>query len=581
MANGLIMYVTAQTVRRQLHSPEARRQVADLLRSRGFDGVVIEGYRGGCVVPENELREVRDAFQAQGFDTLGGLMPVHGEGFGISAEGNELRLPSFCYSSEETVAALENVIRTSARLFRRVVIDDAFLTACRCGRCAANRRGRSWAVFRRDLLVSVAERWIAAARETRPDARLIVKFPQYYDRYHEFGYDPVRFPRIFDAVWQGTETRNPDTPAYGHVEPYEAYVNWRWMRECAGDKLECAWFDYLDCDEQLFYEQAVTTHLCAPKDITVFCYSEALVRGSMVGRVADALPVLRGLRDAAQDPVGVHVIKPPNSDGGRDLFLFDYLGMLGVPCVPALAIDSTMRSIIVPAHAAAGPGMAEAVRAALLTGRQVIATFDALTRMDVPLLELFGYDPKGITPGVTRVERFELGGAKYDTGAPCYISGDLAPVDAAVLAWATVSGCEAGLMRLPFITARTLATGGRAVVWNVGTFGADAFTIVERLNVPEPVPLLNLPKEVCDVLRAAATAPLGFTIKAPVRVATFLFRRHVVFVNYASVPAEIEVKGLPWRSGAILSDSANTACAENRVFLAPRSYAQIERAVAG
>ena len=573
------MYVTAQTLHKDLAASVARRAAATWLRQRGFRAVVLENYRGGCVVSEDSLKRARDDFQSEGFVTLGGLMPVHGEGFGVRAEGNELRLPTFCYSREETRAALEEVIVQAVRVFGTVVIDDAFMTACRCDCCDAARKGRPWDVFRRDLLVETARHWIAAAHQERSDARVVVKFPQYYDRYHLFGYDAERFPSIFDAVWQGTETRDPATLAYGYVEPYEAYVNIKWMQQCAGEKLEGAWFDSLDCDEQLFFEQAVTTSLGALPRITVFSYSEPFVTGSILGRIAASHAVLEKLHQLAAEPSGVHVVKPPNRDGGEDLFLFDYLGMLGIPCVPATHLETTMRSAIVTAHAVSLPNFSEMVRNALLAGRQVIATFDALRRMDVSLQGMFGYEPKGIMPGTTRVERFETAGSSYLVAAPCYVSGDLAPTDASVLIWAGTTGCEAGMIRIPFVTARTLSTGGRAVVWNLGTFGNDRFPIVERLNVPMPVPLLNVPKEICDALRAVATAPLGFAIKAPARVATYLFRRHAVFVNYSPVPAEIEVKGIPWKCETLLADSSNTGCTADRLLMAPRSFACVERVV--
>ncbi|MFH1268646.1 MAG: hypothetical protein ABIK89_23215, partial [Planctomycetota bacterium] len=326
MPNPLTAYVTAQTVSGEFRRPRALSRAVDLLRRAWVGRVVLEGYRGGFVASDQALDAARDRFEYEGFDTLGGIMPVHGAEFGKRSEGIETRLPTFCYTDEATIAALEHEIRRLARLFNEVVIDDAFLTSCRCGACEASRSGRDWGAFRRDLLSGVAASWVAAAREENPDVRLIVKFPQYYDRYHRFGYDADRFPAIFDAVWQGAETRDPATLAYGYVEPYEGYYNVAWMRACAGDRFEGAWFDSLDCDEQLFYEQAITTFLAAPKNVTLFCYSESLFGGGMMRRIAETLPALDALRTIAVNPTGVHVIHPPNSDAGRDHYLFDYLG---------------------------------------------------------------------------------------------------------------------------------------------------------------------------------------------------------------------------------------------------------------
>jgi hypothetical protein len=579
MVKGFTAYVTAQTVREELAEEVSRREATTLLRQGGFGAVILESYRGGLVIPEEELRGLRDFFRGEGFETLGGLMPVHGEGFGKPGVGVELRCDFFCYTDEATVLGLEQEIRKLARLFDQVVIDDAFLTSCRCRDCEAARGGRDWGVFRRSLLQGVAGRWMAAAHEENPGVRLTVKFPQYYDRHQRFGYDAEAFPRIFDAVWVGTETRDPSTLAYGYVEPYEGYFNVTWMRACAGAKFEGAWLDYLDCDDRLFQEQAVATHLAAPSRVTVFCYHRALFSSGRIARLGQTAAALEELREAARDPQGVAVIKPPNSDGGRDLFIFDYLGMLGIPCVAHTALRPGTRSAIVTAHAADDPDTAAAMARVLEQCGQVIMTVDALRRFgdNASVLDLFGYDPSGVGAVGTSVTAFELDGLSYETTRPVRLAGDLAPADAAVLAWATVPACEAGAFRIPLVTSKVHSGGGKAMVWNLGTFGHGDFLIEESLNVPTQTDLFRLPKGLLDFLRNSALAPLGFAIKAPSRVASFVFRGHVAFANYNPNPVEVQVSGLPWRSDALRSDSPNTACWGQNLLIAPRSYALIRR----
>ncbi len=579
MPNPLTAYVTAQTVSGEFRRPRALSRAVDLMRRAWVGRVVLEGYRGGFVASDQALGAARERFEYEGFDTLGGIMPVHGAEFGKRSEGIETRLPTFCYTDDATIAALEHEIRRLARLFNEVVIDDAFLTSCRCDDCEAARGGRDWGAFRRDLLSGVAVSWVAAAREENPDVRLIVKFPQYYDRYHRFGYDASRFPAIFDAVWQGAETRDPATLAYGYVEPYQGYYNVAWMKACAGDRFEGAWFDSLDCDEQLFYEQAITTFLAAPKNVTVFCYGESLFSAGMMRRIAETLPALEGLRTAAVNPAGVHVIHPPNSDAGRDHYLFDYLGMLGIPCVPATRLEQTMRSVIIPAHAASHPDIIAAIPKVLMAGRNVIVTLHALRRLaDSPsVLEFFGYHPSGIAERGARVERFDLLGSRVRATHPFHVAGDLEPLNASVLAWAEFEGCERGTIRVPLVTAKSFAGGGRAVVWNLDTFDETAFDIREPFNVPVKSELATLPIPVVDLLRQTATAPLGYTIKAPARVAVFVFAGHVVFVNYNPIPVEVVTDGLAWNPGSLKSDSPRTTCAKASIFLASRSYALLER----
>lgn len=576
MADTFTAYITAETLLDTLSAADALEESVALLQASHVSRVVLEGLRGSRCVPESTLVSFRDFYEGEGFETLGGLMPVYGEAFGEPAVGVETRFASYCFSREKTVAALEQEIRKLARCFKEVVIDDAFLTSCRCEVCEARRGERDWGAFRRDLLAEVGRRWVAAVHDENPEALLIAKFPQYYDRYHRFGYDAETFADVFDAVWQGTETRDPATLAFGYTQPYQGYFNYRWMSACAGEKLTAAWFDALDCDEQQYYEQAVTTFLAAPREVTLFHYDAGLFGTSMLERVTDALPALLALRQAARGPQGVHIIKPPNADGGRDLFLADQLGMVGLPLVPATAIEPGMRSVLLTAHAMEGENIAEDIQRALVAGRQVILTADALVRAATKcpqLLPFFGYEPPGIWPSGAEATFFEIGAERFPADLPYRLRADLAPAGAAVLVSAWTPAFEKPPIETPLATVKTYASGGRAIVWNIGSFGHDAFEIREPFNVPVESDLFNLPKGVLDFLRNTALAPLGFSITAPPGVASFVFARHAAFVNYTQMPAELGVTGLDWNPESLMSDSANTACRETALYLAPRSYA--------
>jgi hypothetical protein len=533
------VYITAQAL-----SGGVSDAMLEQLRAANVHSVVLESYRGGLSLDEDVLVKARDRFHAAGFETLGGLMPVAGKGFGKRGEGIEMPLGFFCFSAEETVSALEGEIRKLSRVFDQVVIDDGFLTSCRCDACEAARAGRPWPEFRRDLLCAVSERWMRAAHEEKPSVRLTVKFPQYYDRLHLFGYDADRFPRIFDAVWVGTETRNPDTPKFGYTEPYQGYFNVQWMRASAGDKFEGAWFDYLDCDDALFYKQAITTSLAGPARATLFCYGPELFK--RMPKVTATKGNLDSLSALGRNLRGVHVIKPANGDGGSDLFIYDYLGMMGIPCVPALRVDAGMRSVIVPTQAMADPKTPEAIAAVLDAGGQVVVTYGALLRLaeHPELLRRFGYLPRDIAEHRTGVTAFEVNGTRLRAESPFHVPGGLAPdADTQTLASA-VYGSWNGGQSVPLVTAKPQSGGGRAVVWNVSTFGHDAYTLEEYLCIPVRVELMGLPAPVIGLLRNVATEPLGISVDTPPRVTTVLSGDKVCFVNYRDEPVDIHTKGL-------------------------------------
>jgi hypothetical protein len=197
--------------------------------------------------------------------------------------------------------------------------------------------------------------------------------------------------------------------------------------------------------------------------------------------------------------------------------------------------------------------------------------------VDTPeILEFMGYRPSDLAPVGASVRQFHIDGKAYPCDAPYRIPGDLAPSDAAVLAWAELDAGEEFPMRVPMVTAKSYASGGRAMVWNLGTFGDDDFDIREQLNVPVQTELFNLPKQVIDYLRQTATGPYRFAIKAPARVATFLFDKHVAFANYGAAPAEVEMSGLTWDPTSLKTDSPKTICSGSTLFLATRSYGLLE-----
>jgi len=575
-------YLTVGAIEQDLSTPAGVDLAVARCRQTGVGKVIVEAYRGGTVIPANRLREVRDAFRAAGLETSGGLMPVHGGDFGKRAVGVEARCGFFCYSDEATRQAIETEVRKLAGLFDEIIIDDALLTTCRCPQCDQARAERDWGDFRRDLMLSFSRRLVAAAHDQNADAKLVLKLPQYYDRYERFGYDPIRQGRAYDGIWVGTETRDPTTLAYGYVEPYQPWFHAGWVRQCVGEKFQGAWYDFLDCDEQLFYEQAVATTLTQPGQVTLFCYCERMFAESdgLARRVARSRDLLDRLAALAVDPVGAAALRPMRADGDGDLFIFDALGMLGIPLVPVIELNPDLHTVIVPAHGASEPDTPDRILQILSRGGQVIVTLNALHRMLAAdgLARAFGYDASGVAVIPSSADGVIVGDEQTQLDGPCRIAGDLAPCDADVPAWAVVGTCEGGPHRVPLVTVRRHPTGGRAVVWNLDGCRHADFPINERLNVPVRAGMLDLPDSAVNVLRDTALAPLGIHVRAPTRVAAFLFRRCLVLVNYADHPAEIAFDGLRVLTETALADHAQNRCTTSAAFLSPRSFLAVSLA---
>ena len=258
------VYATAGDVQNYLASPEGLREAISLLRAHGVTRLFLEFYRGGVIPDSAVLAEARDHFLAHDIDVAGGIATVPGRGFGVRQQG---RLTWFNWEASETRDSLSVVMRYGAALFDTLIVDD-FLCTADTSRLSVRAKGeRSWSEYRRDLLSRFArDHLIAPARQVDPEIEIIIKYPQWYDRFHLFGYDVARQSGQFDAVWVGTETRGAHTPRYGFVQPYEAYVNYSWIRSVS-DKVAGAWFDHGDCDGLDFIDQAYPvsyTHLTLP-----------------------------------------------------------------------------------------------------------------------------------------------------------------------------------------------------------------------------------------------------------------------------------------------------------------------------
>jgi hypothetical protein len=99
-----------------------------------------------------------------------------------------------------------------APIFDSFIVDDFLCTADTSLESKATKGERSWSQYRRDLLAELqSSLFIDPLRKVNPDIDMIIKYPQWYDRFHLFGYDVVRETELYDQVWVGTETRNMNT----------------------------------------------------------------------------------------------------------------------------------------------------------------------------------------------------------------------------------------------------------------------------------------------------------------------------------------------------------------------------------
>jgi hypothetical protein len=491
----LSSYVTSRQVEQLAVDPEVRDKALQTIRRMGITKLYIEAYRGGHLVSPEHLIFVRDWLGDMNIDVVGGIATVPGGNIGVRQEG---QLGWFNWQNEKTRRDLEKIVRMVAGIFDTFIIDDFLCTGDVSDESKAAKGERSWGQYRRDLLTEVAQSvFIGPAKQVNPDITMIVKYPQWYDRFHLFGYDTKTLPELFDMVWVGTETRGRNTQRFGFVQPYEGFVNYRWLTDIAGRKIGEAWFDHGDCAEHDFLDQAYTSVLAGASELVFFNFGNIMASHpdhekiiTQFDRLADLAAFVR------EHPVtGIPAYKPPNSDPAGDMYIMDFLGMLGIPIVPVHEFPAQAPVIFLPAQAAADPDLLDHIKKARTRGTDLIFTTNLLIASPdgSELAGMVGLEAS-IKSKPTCVRLMQSGKADVTIDLESPIEGK---------AGASNIVCTSGDKQLALLTVSKTPLG-RVALLNTHTFSqADFDAVGEVLLCPKPLGLLDINGPVLSTLRQA------------------------------------------------------------------------------
>ena len=492
----LASYVTSREVEQLATDPAVRTKAMQTIRRMGITKLYIEVYRSGHVVSPEHLIFTRDWLQRYEIKIVGGIATVPGGDFGVRQKGP---LGWFNWQNEKTQRDLEKVIRMAAGIFDSFIVDDFLCTGDISDESKAAKGDRSWGQYRRELLTELAQSvFIGPAKEVNPDITMIVKYPQWYDRFHLFGYDTQTLPELFDKVWVGTETRGRNTQRFGFVQPYEGFINYRWLAGIAGDKIGGAWFDHGDCAEHDFIDQAYTSVLAGAPELVFFNFGNVMAGHpdhdkviAQFDRLADLAAFVR------EHPVtGVPAYKPPNSDPAGDMYIMDFLGMLGIPIVPVHRFPTDAPVIFLPAQAAADPDLLDHIKKARTRGADIIFTTNLLIASpdSDELTRMAGLGPD-IQSKPTRARLTQQSGnanVTIDLESP--IEGEAGPGNIV---------CTSGDKQLALLTVSETPRG-RIALLNTHTYSqADFDAVGEVLLCPRPLGLLEMNGPALSALREA------------------------------------------------------------------------------
>ena len=378
---------TAQNVREYFSSDAGLREAIDWCKRTAVTKVYIEEFRGSYTADRATLVKARDAFGAAGIETSGCITTTR---VGKDSTGwKEIA----CYTDPQTQEKLKSVFEYAAGLFDEIMIDDFWFTDCECPECKAARAARvvtiggerypvagdTWEDYRSELMVQLSRHYILeAARKVNPKVKIIIKYPQWYDRFQERGYDVARETADFDRIWVGTETRDYTNKQWGGTVQFEAFFIMRWLGGLGGLKCGGGWFDPYGTTPATYLEQARQTVLAGARESMLFCYGS--LRNDNGPKNIEALraniPELFAVAGevARRRPAGIAAYKPASSHPGSEKVVFDFVGMLGLPLLPCHEFPAKAPAAFFSVHALKDPDFAIKLKTFMKAGKPVLLT---------------------------------------------------------------------------------------------------------------------------------------------------------------------------------------------------------------
>lgn len=531
------VYCTAGGARAHLLSDIGRQEALVKLQSLGATRLFLEGRRGDEYVSAEELRTIRDFFQAHQIECSGGIATVPGSAFGVRQTGG---LSWLSWESPKVRQDIAGFFTENAPVFRELIVDDFYCTGDVSPESEAARAGRSWDDYRRDLMVSLIQPMIVEpTRAANRKTRLIIKFPQWYDRFHLFGYDPARMSAYFDQVWVGTEVRDPRTRRMGFVQPTQGYMNYQWLRSIAGRKVVGAWFDHIECSAQNFVDQAFASVLAGAQELTLFHLGDIVGNHPGNQQLALRLPELRQLADSLQGKArrGVPFYKPAGSESSENMYLADYLGMVGLPILPTAEYPARAVVAFLPVQAAADPDLAVRMRRHLKRGATLVTTPALLRQLGPGIAGLAGLEIAA-QPQPASTSEVRASGKPVSLIEPLQLDAGAKVAGCETLVEAVVDGTK-----VPWLTRQSVGRG-QLVLLNVRTFSeADFGASGEWLLPPAELGLPRIPQALADTLRRLCLIPLGVDFQAPSEIGLFLFGPQACLYSFREDAAQVALGG--------------------------------------
>jgi len=344
--------------------------------------IYIENYRSQCFATKEQLIKVKNYFESKGIYCSGGI---------TTCDDDQRRgFASLCYSNEEHRNIVKKSIHELAEVFDEIIFDDFYFLNCRCSKCIKEKGNRSWSEFRIAQKKKVTEELvIKEAHLVNPECNVIVKYPLWYEDFNETGYDLRLDSDLFDSIYTGTETRNPQFQQQ-HMPKYSGFFIMRYYESFKPGLNFGGWFDPYECSYNLtsYVEQGYLTMFAKAKEITLFCLGSLMkdpsyrlfssAAGEMFTEVDEYI-------DKLGTPVGVSAYRPTYARGENNVH--NYLGECGIPLAPSCEYDAEAKTILLAEGAADDKDIEKKMKESLSKGADVIVTSGFVRKMGVRFKE--------------------------------------------------------------------------------------------------------------------------------------------------------------------------------------------------
>jgi hypothetical protein len=391
------IYIPVNSTKRLANPAAFEHEFARVSSQLKFDKVYIEAYRNRQFATDAELEAVKREFQAKGIQTSGGVTLAAGGWPGG-------QFGTFDYENPADRAECERAARLAARHFDEVILDDFFFYTMKSDADIAAKGNRSWTDYRLAKMRDASRALVLGpAKQENPRVRVIIKYPNWYEHFHGLGYDLAEQPHMFDAIYTGTETRDPVITDQ-LLQQYESYEIVRYFSNIRPGANLGGWVDtysirsidryaeqlwdtlFAKAPEQTLFEwSAMASEKAATpgtrpwaKQATGFRWPTAGGNG-WAAAANEALHIADEVVEQLGNPVGVASYRPPHATG--EDFLHNYIGNLGVPIELYPQYPAQAHTILLTQAAAADPQIVAKIDASLHGGANVIVTSGFLEAM--------------------------------------------------------------------------------------------------------------------------------------------------------------------------------------------------------